>query len=846
MCAEPKAEWACIHRGRAVRALIDGGYLKTHSRRLRKLGIFLLLLFAGALIMTRKVRWPVFGMMLAALHPLAAQQPTVLHVTQTVIHEHVKRLGINLGGETFYGSSQIARNLVSRNPGFEGDQWQSVLQCAQVTATSCTDSYPSTQWPAGFLDGGTYEFILGAAKGQAGPILHSTAVDKVTKTGVTIQFAAGAKVPAVNDYLVVRKEISRPVPGGWSPYASGGGTVTTESKDLSPTTPGVQAVRLSASGQGQSATLTEFFDSTPVRSYLRLQGEYTLRFKAKGAGGNHQLSVRLLRQSTGSNQAFFSKVVSADGCWRDYSYNFETNEAPNAFGTIALSFSVSRGEVLVDDVSLVASEANGTAFRTEVVAALQRLRPGVLRYMDSGLNFGSSIYNMLAVEGARKRTGYNKWGLEGNDIPIGLDDFLVLCEKLGTEPWYAMQMGMSEDEVKALMEYLGGPVTTKYGAKRAALGHPVPWTKVFPTIHLEYGNEAWNSGFQGSSISDPVSYAQRATAIFDLVRSSPWFSAKGYDLILNGQAVNPWRTGKELSSGAGFDTVDIAPYLFGPFNDDTSIESVFGPMFAEPEMMDSTPKGIVHQQAEVAARAKPPVNLAVYETSIGTEQGTVPQASLDAAIPSVGAGVAAIDHMLLMLRDDGVLVQNTFQLTGNQARFRNTLTKQTTETSPIWGVVIDLGGPTYRVRPSFLAQQMANEAILPTMLATNITGYDPTWDQPLSANSKVQLPGAHELQPFAFTDGKEDTLIIFNLSRATPRSLTLAGENAPSGTVTVKTLTSARITDSNEAADNVKIAVREEKDVTPGKTVFVLPPFSMSVFSGNAQNTIPGKNLPGH
>ncbi|HEY0795100.1 MAG TPA: hypothetical protein VGD64_04895 [Acidisarcina sp.] len=803
--------------------------METRLHSSRKVRIFLLLLLPVALIM-RKFRWITFATLLTASHPLTSQEPTVLHVNDAAIHEHVKKLGINLGGQTFYGSSQIERNLVSRNPGFEGEEWQTLLQCTQVTATSCTDYYPNGRWPAGFLDGGTYEFILGAAKGQTGAIIHSTAPDPVGKSGVTIQFAAGARTPAVSDYLVVRKQRSPTLPGGWATSGSGGGTVSTETTDLSPSTAGTQAVRLSASGSGEGANVGQYFDSAPVQSFVHMRGQYTISFKAKGISGNRKLSIRLLRISPFKPPPLFMKSVTLDGGWRDYSFTFTAEEAPDAFGTASLSFGASGAEVLLDDVSLVATEPNGTAFRTEVVDTLQRLHPGVLRYMDSGQNYGSSIYNMLAVEGARKRTGYSKWAIDTSDMPIGLHDFLVLCEKVGAEPWYSMQMGMSPDEVKALMEYLGGPVTTKYGAKRAALGHPVPWTKVFSTIHLEYGNEAWNVGNQGSAIYDPALYGRRAADVFSMIRSSPWFAAKSFDLILDSQAVNPWRTGKELSSSSGVDSVDIAPYLFSPFNDDSSIESVFGPMFAEPEMMDSTPKGLVRLQADAAANAKPPASLAVYETSIGTEAGSVPQASVDAAIPSVGAGIAAIDHMLLMLRDDGILVQNTFQLTGYRAGFRNSKTHDTKENSPVWGVVVDMGGATNRVRPSFLAQEMANQAIYPTMLATNITGFDPTWDQPPSTNSKVQLAGAHELQPFAFTDGKRDAVIIFNLSRATPRSLTIAGKHAPAGMVTVKTLTSGRITDGNEFAENVKTATREEKDVRAGQTVFVLPPFSMTVF----------------
>jgi hypothetical protein len=223
-----------------------------------------------------------------------------------------------------------------------------------------------------------------------------------------------------------------------------------------------------------------------------------------------------------------------------------------------------------------------------------------------------------------------------------------------------------------------------------------------------------------------------------------------------------------------------------------------------------------------------PVDLAVYETNIGTTGGTASQASLDSVVPSVGAGIASIDHMLLMLRDDGIKVQNTFQLGGGTYHFNDTSGRNKDAASPVWAVVVDMGGPTNRVRPSFLAQQLANHAIRPTMLTTMISGDDPVWNQPKSANDEIELNHVHELQTFAFTDGKTDTMILLNLSRTTPRTVGFEGACVPQGTVSVETLTSARITDTNERQENVKIVGRVEHDFAPGKGSLTLPPFSMT------------------
>jgi alpha-L-arabinofuranosidase len=762
--------------------------------------------------------------------------PTVIAVSSTILHSGVKRLGMNLGNQDFYDSQQILQNLVSRNPGFEGRMWQTVILCGNPTAKSCVDAAGSGTWPEGFMDGATYEIVSGASAGVTGTVVHSTASNGQTGTRLELspkssgQPSGSAHSEATNEFIVVRKVTTGDATDGWAVQANAGASVVTELKDLAPQTSGLQAVRIRASLPGQYVSFSQFFDSTAGHTYVRMHGPYVIRFRAKGVSGNRSVDIKLQRSGEGGG-SLFDKHVQLGGVWQDYSVSFNTAEPAFAAGTAALTFTVSGGEVLMDDVSLTEAQSNGTAFRNSVVSTLQRLKPGILRYMDSGQNFGCSLDNMLAPQFGRRRCGFNRYLTDTNDIPIGLHDFLVLSEKLGAEPWYTLQLGMSTEETAHLMEYLGGPVSTHYGGLRAQLGHPAPWTTTFPMIHLEFGNEAWNTAQPGAAMADAVAYAERATTIFKVVRSSHWYEAKRFNLIANAQSVNLWSTSQLLPRLINADSIDIAPYLFGNFADDSSIEHIFGPMFAEPQLVDSTSGGDVHKQANAAATAARPVHLAIYETNMGTIGGTASQASINHTVPSIGAGIATIDHMLLMLRDLGITAQNTFQLGGGDYPFTNASGAGGRETSPVWGVAIDMGGSADRVRPSFLAQQLANETILPTMLATSIRGEDPTWNQPRSPNDKVELSRVHELQSFAFTDASTSTLLVINLSRNSAHTVRVAGSCAPQGDVTVRTLTSGKITDSNENSDTVKITTREEHGIIAGESVLSLPPFSITSLS---------------
>jgi len=725
---------------------------------------------------------------------------TVVNVSDHVLLSRTRRFGVNLGGEAYYGSLQILKNLVSRNPGFEGQQWQSILQCGHVSgANTCVDVVGWSRWPEGFLDGFSFEVLSGAAAGTTGTVAHSSKPSGTPGLGAEVRFATPVPRLAAGDYVVVRGSIDGPPAFGWQVRAEGGATVTREQHDLSPQTPGKQAVRLQASHTGQTAAVTAYFDSTPSWSYVQMRGPYSLRFRAKGIGAHSTLNVRVTRIGAGARKAaVFEQSVALSGEWKDDVLHFVANEPQSANGTMALTLSVTGGEVLLDDVSLEEATDNGTAFRDSVVKALERLQPGILRWMDSGQNWGSSLDNMLAVQDARQPAGFSPGSTEPADISVGLHDFLVLCHKIGAEPWFTIPMGTTEQDTARLMEYLGGPPQSGYGAVRARLGQKEPWTSEFATIHLEFGNETWNLRQHGAVLAAATAYPPRASIIAHRIRSSPWYQAGHFDLIANGQEVNPWLTGVMLKSLQGYDTIDFAPYTFDPFRDASSTEAIYGPMLAEPEMLVH---GMMRKQVEAAAHALHPAHVAVYEENIGTVDGTVTQADLDATIPSLGAGLSTIDEMLLLLRDLGVNAQCLFQLTGNTFNFTNERTHDSKLKSPVWSMVVDLGGQSDRVRPVFLAEEMANHAILPSTLETRLTGYDPTWHQPLSQNSAVELDKAHELQTFAFTDGRVHTLVLLNLSRTEAHAVRVEGPEAPRGAVNAELLTSAQISDGNQTAE---------------------------------------------
>jgi hypothetical protein len=365
---------------------------------------------------------------------LAGIGATNIAIESKVIRSGVKRLGINLSGQSFYDSGILLRNLFYRNPGFEGYTWQTILQCKFVKEDACADNDEWSYWPVDFMKGASYEFVYGAAKGQKGTVVASSHTTAGVHEGVWIHFGRMGVTPKVGDFYIVRKAVVGDAEGGWWHDARGGATIETELKDLDPKSPGKQALRIMAVTPGAEAQVNSGVDTYENRSFVQMNGTYTLTFRAKGVGGTKMLNLSLARiTSRYGNLTYLTKPVQLTGEWQEYRFPVTMHETGRSIGAVHLTFSVHDSGVLLDDVAFSETPAadNPTAFRNVVVDRLRELKPGVLRYMDNGANFGSSLDDLLAPAFARRRTGFSETKPEPDDISIGLHEFLVLCQATG-------------------------------------------------------------------------------------------------------------------------------------------------------------------------------------------------------------------------------------------------------------------------------------------------------------------------------------------------------------------------------------------------------------------------------
>ena len=614
------------------------------------------------------------------------------------------------------------------------------------------DENATSAWQEDFWTGASYEFVWGAANGRSG-IVAKFERSSSSRPGV-LRFRDEGAAPAAGDYVVLRKDVPGNGTAGWWPRSCCGGSVQTESTDLSPESPGAQAVRISSSSSGAQAAVASYFDSLPGRSFVRLQGAYNLLFRAKSLGGERLLTVDIGRASRTEGSRYLARTLAVAPVWKRYSLGFDANQGAADAGTAHVSFTATHSDILLDDVSLIPVRLGAgkkTAFRDEVVKALLQLRPGLLRYWGGQL--GDTLENQLAPEFARRRAGYSAWQTQEDSIRYGLHDFLELCRVVAAEPYYVVPTTFSQQEMSDLIEYLAGSPHTHYGAVRASLGQSDPWTTVFPRVHLEFGNEAWNASFRGATLENSTAYGERASALFAVAKRRAGDAASHLDLIVGGQAVNWERNREILAASRGFDSFAVAPYQMNAIDAAGTQAELFGPMLAEPQAI-TAPTGFMGRNRALLPAGK---QLTVYEVNVSTTGGAISQSDLDRLIPSLGSGLAVIENMLLTMRDLRVKNQMFWSLP------QYMLKRSDGKSVKLFGAVVDMG-VTNQKRPVFLAMQLANEAIAGELVDVRQGGGNPAWTQ--QALNGVPRTAAHFIESFAFRDGERRSLILLNLDLA--------------------------------------------------------------------------------
>jgi alpha-N-arabinofuranosidase len=150
--------------------------------------------------------------------------------------------------------------------------------------------------------------------------------------------------------------------------------------------------------------------------------------------------------------------------------------------------------------------ADERGFRKDVLDAVRRLRPPVLRWPGGNFVSGYHWTDGIGPRDRRPRRIDLAWHAEESNR-FGTDEFMALCAEVGAEPYLCLNMGTgSIDEAQAWVEYCNGSGNTEWAERRRANGHEEPYRVRYWGLGNEmYG--AWQIGQK--SAQDYVTQARQ-------------------------------------------------------------------------------------------------------------------------------------------------------------------------------------------------------------------------------------------------------------------------------------------------------------------------------------------------
>ena len=284
-------------------------------------------------------------------------------------------------------------------------------------------------------------------------------------------------------------------------------------------------------------------DDNPLNAanphYLRIESEGSAPFGVvnegfrgmgvrKGEAYNFSAQVR----RTDGSAALRIELYGSDGTLldsarlEDFSSDWKTYHAvlhPNDTDAKAKLYVLAEGKGAfdLDMVSLFPQKTwknRPGGLRADMMQVLADLKPGFMRFPGGCIVEGTQLsgrYQWKKTLGPVEERPLliNRWNYEFLHRPapdyfqsfgLGFFEFFQLCEDIGAQPLPIVNCGMAcqfnsaelcpmdalnpyIQDALDLVEFANGPVTTAWGAKRAALGHPEP----FNLKMMGVGNEQW-------------------------------------------------------------------------------------------------------------------------------------------------------------------------------------------------------------------------------------------------------------------------------------------------------------------------------------------------------------------
>lgn len=151
------------------------------------------------------------------------------------------------------------------------------------------------------------------------------------------------------------------------------------------------------------------------------------------------------------------------------------------------------GTFKIGAVSLMPAD-NIKGFRADTMALMKEMDCKILRMPGGNFISGYDWKDTVGDPDKRPPVLDPQWNFaQPNDV--GVDELIQMCQDiLGVEPYWCINTGFGEPRSGAeIVEYVNGPATSEWGAKRAANGHPAPYKVHYWNVGNEmYGH--WQLG----------------------------------------------------------------------------------------------------------------------------------------------------------------------------------------------------------------------------------------------------------------------------------------------------------------------------------------------------------------
>lgn len=291
---------------------------------------------------------------------------------------------------------------------------------------------------------------------------------------------------------------------------------------------------------------------------VRVGEQYNFSLFAKQLSGT-PVTLKVSLQNTKGEILAENSISTSSGNWQKYTASLTANKSFDTASLVILA--VTPGKFALDVLSLFPKKTfknRPNGLRADLAQLLAGMKPAFIRFPGGCLVHGDGLGNMYrwknTIGPVEERVEQkNIWGYH-QTAGLGYYEYFQFCEDIGAKPlpvlpaavscqnsggtWRVGGTGqkalpideMQEyiQEVLDLVEWANGPVSSVWGAKRAAAGHEAP----FNLQYIGIGNE------------DKITpeFEQRFKMIFDAVK------AKHPDITIIGTS-GPFHSGEDFDKG---------------------------------------------------------------------------------------------------------------------------------------------------------------------------------------------------------------------------------------------------------------------------------------------------------